>query len=90
MAKIIYRTQQKPSLDFQGKAEAIAILHAILQGVTFNFEVEAEPDEVLTDAVMMDATMKDLARQVVEHPLFHKIFDEVQDAMIFGADDFVS
>jgi hypothetical protein len=75
MAKVIYRTEQNPSPDFKGKAEAIAVLHAILQGVTFNFEVEAEPGEHLTDAVMMDATMRDLARQVVEHPHFRAIFE---------------
>lgn len=73
MAKVVYRNQTE-SPSFDEKEECIAALHAILQSVTFNFEVEAEEGEELTDAVMMDATMRDLARQVVEHPRYLTIF----------------
>lgn len=73
MAKVVYQNQTEAH-SFEGKEECIAALHAILQNVTFNFEVEAEEGEELTDAVMIDATMRDLARQVVEHPRYLSIF----------------
>lgn len=75
MAKVINRDQTE-SPTFEGKEKCITVLHSILQSVTFNFEIEPEDGEVITDHVIFDATLRDLARQIVEHPHYLAIFPE--------------
>lgn len=69
MAKIKQRNP-KPVVDFPGRDKCIKIVHNILRSVEFNFECEAEDGEVLDNDLMMDLTIGDIARQVVDHPDF--------------------
>jgi len=69
MARIKQRNP-KPVVDFHGRDRCIKVVHNILRSVEFNFECEAEDGEVLDNDLMMDLTLGDIARQVVDHPDF--------------------
>lgn len=69
MARIKQRNP-KPVVDFPGRDRCIKVVHNILRSVEFNFECEAEDGEVLDNDLMMDLTLGDIARQVVDHPDF--------------------
>lgn len=73
MAKIKLLEEQEPPFQFEGRDDCIAAIHDALRRVKFNFQYDLEDGENPPEEELMDLTLGDAARQLVDE-LFGEYF----------------